>query len=100
MMLLRWCVVILALFTLTGGLGMGAASRTASAQTGAGYDLTWNTLESGIIVESTGGDYTLNGVFGQTEAGPALEGGVYRLEGGFWTGAIAQQLYLPLVMRK
>ena len=52
------------------------------AQSGGGYDLTWNTLGSGGGSNS-GGGYTLNGTIGQPGAGVLSSGG-YNLIGGFW----------------
>jgi hypothetical protein len=54
------------------------------AQSGGGYDLTWNTLGSGGGGNS-GGGYTLNGTIGQPEAGALISGGGYILVGGFWS---------------
>jgi hypothetical protein len=54
----------------------------AYAQSGGGYDLTWNTIGSGGG-SNGGGGYTLNGTIGQSEAG-MLSGGAYVLVGGFW----------------
>jgi len=70
----------------------------ALAQTGGGYDLTWNTIDGGYTF-STGGSYSLGGTVGQADAG-ALSGGGYTLGGGFWGGGAAQhRIYLPLVMK-
>ncbi len=55
------------------------------AQSGGGYDLTWNTMGSGGG-SNGGGGYTLNGTIGQPEAG-MLSGGGYVLVGGFWESA-------------
>jgi len=57
------------------------------AQSGGGYDLTWNTLGSGGSSNS-GGGYTLNGTIGQPGAGVLGSGG-YSLVGGFWRGELA-----------
>ncbi len=71
----------------------------ALAQSGGGYDLTWNTVDSGGYTFSTGGEYSLGGTVGQMDAG-VLTGGGYTLAGGFWGGAVAQyRIYLPLVLR-
>ena len=71
----------------------------ALAQSGGSYDLTWNTVDGGGAMFSTGGSYALGGTIGQTDAG-ALSGGSYALMGGFWGGAAAVfGLYLPLVMK-
>ncbi|MGC8960357.1 MAG: hypothetical protein ACP5OO_11345 [Chloroflexia bacterium] len=71
----------------------------ALAQSGDGYDLSWNTVDGGGYTWSTGGGYTLGGTVGQADAG-ALSGGAYTLAGGFWGGGAARYgIYLPLVVR-
>ncbi len=71
----------------------------ALAQSGGGYDLTWNTIDGGGYTWSEGGGYSLGGTIGQPEAG-MLSGGGYTLTGGFWGGAaVSYRLYLPLVLR-
>jgi len=67
-----------------------------------GYDLSWWTVDGGGQTFSTGGDYTLGGAIGQSDAG-LLRGGDYTLGGGFWGGgemAEAYNVYLPLVLRQ
>ena len=81
-----------------------AAGGVALAQSGGGYDLTWNTLDGGGQTFSEGGGYSLGGTVGQAEAGPALAGGGYTLVGGFWGGegaapSPANALYVPLLFR-
>jgi hypothetical protein len=72
---------------------------SALAQSGGGYDLTWNTVDGGGYTFSTGGNYSLGGTVGQADAG-VLTGGSYTLVGGFWMGAGAQyKLYLPVLLR-
>lgn len=74
-------------------------ASAALAQSGGGYDLTWNTVDGGGYTWSTGGGYVLGGTVGQPDAG-ALAGGGYTLTGGFWPGAAGQyRVYLPLVLR-
>jgi len=72
----------------------------ALAQSGGGYDLSWNTVDGGGYTFHAGGDYTLGGTAGQPDAG-VLSGGGYTIGGGFWGGgAMAQyRIYLPLVLR-
>jgi len=71
----------------------------AFAQSGGSYDLTWNTVDGGGAMFSTGGSYSLSGTIGQADAG-ALTGGSYALAGGFWGGAAAAfGIYLPLIMK-
>jgi hypothetical protein len=74
--------------------------QSALAQTGGGYDLAWNTLEGGGMPVSTGGDYILTGTFGQSDAGAALSGDGYKLDGGFWNGSLSYQINLPLITRE
>jgi len=82
--------------------GLFAAS-TVAAQSGGGYDLSWNTIDSGGGTAS-GGDYVLMFTVGQSDAGSVLSGGDYTLAGGFWPGGAASsapeyRIYLPLVVR-
>ncbi len=95
--LLLATTVLFALIVLVGQIGFH--TRVASAQSGGGYDLTWNTIDDGGGT-STGGAYSLSGTIGQPEAG-SMSGGAYALNGGFWNDTIAgfQQLFLPLIRR-
>lgn len=54
------------------------------AQTGGGYDLSWNTWDGGGGT-SAGGSYEISGTIGQPDAG-VMSGGSYTLSGGFWPG--------------
>ena len=72
----------------------------AAAQSGSGYDLTWNTIDGGGG-SSSGGTYSLAGTLGQADA-VTLSGSGYTLNGGFWYGAPAAaqfKVYLPVVLR-
>ncbi len=74
-------------------------ASVALAQSGGGYDLTWNTVDGGGYTWSEGGGYALGGTIGQPDAG-TLSGGGYTLTGGFWGGGVVQyRIYLPLVLR-
>jgi hypothetical protein len=79
-------------------------SSIVLAQSGGGYDLTWNTVDGGGATFSTGGSYTLGGTIGQSDGG-ALTGGSYALNGGFWVSAAGGQsgpakiYYLPLIFK-
>jgi hypothetical protein len=85
---IAWALVVFVL--LTG---------VTQAQTGGGYDLTWNTVNSGYMF-STGGGYSLGGTTGQAGAG-TLTGGVYTLSGGFWNNPpeYGHKTYLPLIVK-
>ncbi|HEY3290679.1 MAG TPA: hypothetical protein VGK87_11180 [Anaerolineae bacterium] len=78
------CAVVIC---LTGGV---------QAQTGGGYDLTWNALPAGVST-STGGGYELTGDVGQSGAGAAAGGG-FSLQGGFLVTS-PFRAYLPVVLR-
>ncbi|HRA55861.1 MAG TPA: hypothetical protein PLQ83_19540, partial [Thermoflexales bacterium] len=72
---------------------------TASAQTGGGYDLTWNSVDGGGATFSTGGGYSLGGTIGQADAG-ASSGAAYSLSGGFWAGIPpSYSAFVPIAMR-
>jgi hypothetical protein len=73
-------------------------THIAQAQSGGGYDLTWNVIAGGGGT-STGGAYTLSGTIGQADAG-TLSGAPYTLNGGFWNDALnVAKLFLPLIMK-
>jgi hypothetical protein len=76
---LRKMVMLMTLVTLL----LLTLFALASAQSGGGYDLTWNVLGSGGGSNS-GGGYTLNGTLGQPAAG-TLNGDGYILVSGFWS---------------
>ncbi len=72
---------------------------TARAQTGGGYDLTWNSIDGGGATFSTGGGYSLGATIGQADAG-ASSGGAYSLSGGFWAGVPASyNAFVPIAFR-
>jgi hypothetical protein len=80
-------------------LALTLARDAALAQSGNGYDLTWNTVDGGGRTVSGGGGYALGGTMGQPDAG-ALTGGRYTLVGGFWgTMMSGFRVYLPLTLR-
>jgi hypothetical protein len=81
------------LLAAAAGVCVAAASALcgttcAWAQTGGAYSLTWNSLDCGSPVTSTGGSYVLGGTTGQADAG-VLSGSRYTLQGGFWQGSVA-----------
>jgi hypothetical protein len=90
--------ILLMALLLRGGVAL--------AQSGGGYDLTWNSVDGGGATFSTGGGYVLGGTVGQPDAGALSDGG-YTLAGGFWGGAgpasapgVDWLVYLPLVLRQ
>ena len=79
--------------------GVGAAH----AQSGGGYDLTWNTIDNGGATFATGGGYELGGTIGQPDVGQVANLS-YTLSGGFWPGGgriptPPEYIFLPLIMR-
>jgi len=88
------CSILLILIALA----LLSAAAPIGAQSGRGYDLTWNTVDGGGAMFSTGGGYSLGGIIGQPDAGTLSNGG-YTLAGGFWSGAATQyRVYLPLTL--
>jgi hypothetical protein len=69
-----------------------------AAQSGGGYDLTWNVLAGGGATSLGGGAYTLSGTLGQPAAGTQSQA-PYNLLGGFWIDFFGYRLYLPMIMR-
>jgi hypothetical protein len=66
---------------------LALAGAAALAQSGGGFDLSWNTVDGGGGA-SSGNGYELRGTIGQADAGQ-LSGGGYTLSGGFWGGICA-----------
>ena len=79
-------IVTLALAAMLIILGQGTPNSTATAQTGGGYDLTWNTYDTGGVMRNSGGFFMLSGTIGQHDASNILRGGLFTLDGGFWAG--------------
>ena len=93
-------VMAVALVVVIAALFFGAPAPT-QAQSGGGYDLTWNVIAGGGATFSTGGGYSLGGTIGQAAANstPAT-GGSYSLVSGFWSGVTNWlNIYLPLIRR-
>jgi hypothetical protein len=60
------------------GLAVAVAAR-------ADFDLSWNTVDGGGAMGSTGGVYALSGTTGQPDATTTvMAGGTFTLTGGFW----------------
>lgn len=89
--------IALALLILLA-LSQSATIMPAAAQSGGGYDLTWNSIDGGGATFSTGGTYSLGGTIGQADAG-TMSGGAYTLNGGFWVDFLGNKLNLPLIVR-
>ena len=54
------------------------------------FSVPWFTVDGGGGT-CTGGPFTLSGTIGQPEAAPALIGGAFKLDPGFWSGVTVQQ---------
>jgi hypothetical protein len=63
------------------------------------YSINWWVVGGGGGPIS-GGDYAINSTIGQPVVG-ASEGGNYKIEAGFWGGALAVEykIYLPVVLK-
>ncbi len=101
--------VLLALALAVGAMPITdwASTIAVYAQAGGGYDLTWNTVDTGGATFAGGaGGYTLSGTTGQPDAA-VWSGGGYTLSGGFWHAGAAggtppggeTKVYLPLIVK-
>ena len=64
---------------------------TLSAAHAQSYTIDWQTIDGGGGT-STGGVYSVTGTIGQPDAGPAMSGGNFTLQGGFWGIITAVQM--------
>ena|SRR5688572_9464328 len=60
------------------------------------YSIDWYTIDGGGGT-STGGVYSVTGTIGQPDAGAAMAGGNYTLQGGFWAIQAVQTPGAPLL---
>ncbi len=92
-----FAAIILTLFAVV----LFGTTAPTLAQTGSGYDLSWNVIGGGGATFSTGGGYSLGGTIGQADASSTpMTGGAYSLNGGFWAGVTNWlSTYLPLIRR-
>ena len=94
----RSCALLLSLLVLA------VLGGTAFAQTGDGFDLSWNVVGGvGGVGPLEGSGFSLDGTLGQTAIGPAI-GGDWLLGQGYWyaMGPVTPprfEIYLPLVFR-
>ena len=87
-------IIILGLVLL---IALLTVSRAVIAQTGGGYDLSWNTLASGGA--TTGGAYSIDSAIGQPYVGKT-SGSPYELCAGYLCGVQAEtRVYLPVVSK-
>ena len=80
--------------------GLVVLSSALAVRAGAGYDLSWWTVDGGGNTGDSSGAYTLGGTIGQPDAG-ILAAGDYTLHAGFWAGAGPRyDIYVPVVSRQ
>ncbi|MCP4540332.1 MAG: hypothetical protein GY832_24605 [Chloroflexi bacterium] len=72
----------------------------AFAQTGDGFDLSWNVMGGGGAgAPLTGDGFSLRGTLGQTAIG-SFSDASYQVGNGYWVaGEREYRIYLPLVVR-
>jgi len=75
------------------------------AQTSGIFEISWHTIDGGGG-ESSGGNYALTGIIGQSDAGVLMSGDDYTMTGGFWEvgdepviSPGGGDVYLPLVIK-
>lgn len=83
------CALSLTLLSVSPGL----------AQTGGGYDLTWNSVDGGAVTFAAGNGYELGAAIGQPDA-QTMGGNGYALRGGFWGGVPPDyRAFVPVALR-
>jgi len=61
-----------------------------------GYAVNWWSIDGGGSVGTvSGGGYVLSGTIGQHDAGRAMTGGTYGVQGGFWTAGMGITTDVP-----
>ena len=97
----RWTLALLLLALGAAGLMWTQSSRTALAQSGGGFDLSWHVVSSGGGPLAKSAGFQLNGTVSQPGVGTGLVTGASRQVGpGFWYGIGGDfTVYLPLVLR-
>ena len=80
------------------GVAIGLGTTTTSfAQSGGGFDLSWNSIDGGGAMFSTGGGFELGGTIGQPDAtDTVMTGGGFELTGGFWGFVLTCGVKAPL----
>ena len=69
------------------------------AQTGGGYDLSWNSVDGGGLTFASGGGYELGATIGQADA-QTMGGNGYALSGGFWAGIPPNyRAFVPIALK-
>ncbi len=93
-------LALLFLLLLAGISGLATPITSLHAQSGGWYNLTWNSIDGGGYMASSGGAYVVTGTIGQPDAG-TLSSTPYVLQGGFWKSALddVSKFFLPLIRR-
>jgi hypothetical protein len=74
--------IVIRIHLTAAALLMLFMSATSFGQSAGGWDLTWNSIDTGGV-KIAGGAFTLDTVIGQPDANPAaLTGGAFTLTGG------------------
>ncbi len=69
-----------------------------------GYSISWWSIDGGAQTVS-GGDFSLSGISGQSDAGVSMSGENYTVTGGYWSssesGGVGPQfrIYLPNIVK-
>ena len=95
----RRFLFILSLVVIVSALLAGALQvKSAAAQTGSGFDLSWNVIGGGG--KSTGSGFTVEGTIGQPVVSLSSNA-AYTLQHGFWVSLQEfVRMFLPLVEKE
>jgi hypothetical protein len=92
---MRWKIIVILLAMV---LSVVLVAGTAFAQTGDGFDLSWNVMGGGGAGGPlTGSGFSLRGTINQTAIG-TFSDGTFWAGNGYWHGVGQYRIYLPLVL--
>jgi hypothetical protein len=93
--MMRWKIIAVLLAMVLAVVLVGSA---VFAQTGDGFDLSWNVMGGGGAEGPLAGSgFSLRGTIGQTAIG-TFSDPKYRVGNGYWYGIGQYYIYFPLVM--
>ncbi len=75
-------------------IGCTLVLGVATAAVAGDFEVSWNTIDGGGAMFTTGGDFELSGTIGQPDAG-MMTGGEFELTGGFWAISFAGPAPIP-----
>jgi hypothetical protein len=100
----RTFLIVAVVALLLSILALGLPKPTASAQTGDGFDLSWNVMAGGGGGGPLSGDgFTIRSTVSQLAIGPADDGGSFLVRQGYWYGLGGAtptfDIFIPIIFK-